>query len=79
MDRDLKRIGVKKWHKSAHPNVRFKLDQVELAYPKYQLIDPEALVGHRYQLMDGVSERLRFLDTPKEEPEPTQSTEDIVC
>lgn len=79
MDRDLKRIGVKKSLKSVHPNVRFKLDQVELAYPKYQLIDPDSLIGHRYQLMDGVSERLRFLDTPKEEPEPTQSTEDIVC
>ena len=79
MDRDLKRIGVKKWHKSAHPNVRFKLDQVELEYPNYRLIDPEYLIGHRYQLMDGVSERLKFLDTPKEEPEPTQSTEDIVC
>lgn len=30
MDRDLKRIGVKKSLKSVHPNVRFKLDQVEL-------------------------------------------------
>jgi hypothetical protein len=79
MDRDLKRIGVKKSLKSVHPNVRFKLDQVELEYPNYKLIDPESLVGHRYQLMDGVSERLKFLDTPKEEPEPTQSTEDIVC
>ena len=79
MDRDLKRIGVKKSLKSVHPNVHFKLDQVELEYPNYKLIDPESLVGHRYQLMDGVSERLRFLDTPKEEPEPTQSTEDIVC
>ena len=79
MDRDLKRIGVKKSLKSVHPNVRFKLDQVELEYPNYKLIDPESLVGHRYQLMDGVSERLRFLGTPKEEPEPTQSTEDIVC
>ena len=29
--------------------------------------------------MDGVSERLKFLDTPKEEAEPTQLTEDIVC
>ena len=79
MDRDLKRIGVKKSLKSVHPNVRFKLDQVELEYPNYKLIDPESLVGHRYQLMDGVSERLKFLDTPKEEAEPTQLTEDIVC
>ena len=79
MDRDLKRIGVKKSLKSVDPNVRFKLDQVELEYPNYKLIDPKSLVGHRYQLMDGVSKRLKFLDTPKEEPEPTQSTEDIVC
>lgn len=79
MDRDLKRIGVKKSLKSVHPNVRFKLDQVELEYPNYKLIDPDSLIGHRYQLMNDVSERLRFLDTPKEEPEPTQSTEDIVC
>ena len=79
MDRDLKRIGVKKSLKSVHPNVRFKLDQVELEYPNYRLIDNKYLIGHRYQLMDGVSERLKFLDTPKEEPEPTQSTEDIVC
>nr|WP_311176548.1 hypothetical protein [uncultured Porphyromonas sp.] len=79
MDQDLKRIGVKKWHKSAHPNVRFKLDQVELEYPKYQLIDPDSLIGHRYQLMDDVSERLKFLDDPREEIKPTQSTEDIIC
>lgn len=79
MDQDLKRVGVEEEDKEVHPNVRFKLDQVELAYPKYQLIDPDSLRGHRYQLMDDVSERLRFLDTPKEEPEPTQSTEDIVC
>ena len=79
MDQDLKRVGVEEWDKKVHPNVRFKLDQVELEYPNYKLIDPESLVGHRYQLMDGVSERLRFLDTPKEEPEPTQSAEDIVC
>ena len=79
MDQDLKRVGVEEGDKIVHPNVRFKLDQVELAYPKYQLIDPKSLVGHRYQLMGGVSERLKFLDTPKEEPEPTQSTEDIVC
>lgn len=79
MNQDLKRFGIKKLLKKVHPNVRFKLDQVELAYPKYQLIDPDSLIGHRYQLMDSVSERLKFLDTPKEEPEPTQSTEDIVC
>ena len=79
MDQDLKRVGVEEWDKEVHPNVRFKLDQVELEYPNYKLIDPESLVGHRYQLIDGVSERLKFLDTPKEEPEPTQSTEDIVC
>lgn len=78
MDQDLKRVGVEELDE-VHPNVRFKLDQVELEYPNYKLIDPESLVGHRYQLMDGVSERLKFLDTPKEEPEPTQSTEDIVC
>lgn len=79
MDRDLKRIGVTESLESVHPNVRFKLDQVELAYPKYQLIDPKSLVGHRYQLMDDVSERLKFLDDPREEIKPTQSTEDIVC
>lgn len=79
MDQDLKRIGIKTRHKSVHPNVRFKLDQVELEYPKYKLIDPESLRGPRYQLMDGVSERLKFLDTPQEETKPTQSTEDIVC
>lgn len=79
MDRDLKRIGVTESLESVHPNVRFKLDQVELAYPKYQLIDPESLVGHRYQLMDDVSERLKFLDDPRKEIEPTQSTEDIIC
>lgn len=78
MDRDLKRVGVEELDE-VHPNVRFKLDQVELEYPKYKLIDPDSLIGHRYQLMDSVSERLKFLDTPKEEPEPTQSTEDIVC
>lgn len=78
MDQDLKRVGVEELDE-VHPNVRFKLDQVELEYPNYKLIDPESLRGHRYQLMDGVSERLKFLDTPEEEPEPTQSTEDIVC
>lgn len=78
MDQDLKRVGVEELDK-VHSNVRFKLDQVELEYPNYRLIDNKYLIGHRYQLMDGVSERLKFLDTPKEEPEPTQSTEDIVC
>lgn len=79
MDRDLKRIGIETQDKSVHPNVRFKLDQVELEYPKYKLIDPKSLKGPRYQLMDDVSERLKFLDTPEEETKPTQSTEDIVC
>ena len=78
MDQDLKRVGVEELDK-VHPNVRFKLDQVELEYPNYRLIDNKYLIGHRYQLMDAVSERLKFLDTPEEEPEPTQSTEDIVC
>lgn len=79
MDQDLKRVGVEEEDIKVHPNVRFKLDQVELAYSKYQLIDPDSLRGHRYQLMDGVSERLKFLDDPREEIEPTQSTEDIIC
>lgn len=79
MDQDLKRVGVEEWDKIVHPNVRFKLDQVELEYPNYKLIDPDSLIGHRYQLMDDVSERLKFLDDPREKIEPTQSTEDIIC